>query len=343
MRRAAPTLVGLGTLLAAACSSSPSAPLGGSDAELDAATSLPRDASTEAGRDARADAAPSDAATETDAAPDSDAAPAGPFACAADPSFPSTINLAEASAAAEVELTTGTRDLLVVTDSGNGGSALLVPLPTGTPRTITLPLDTAANDDLEGIAWRGGSLYTLTSSGAVRRFVPNGSGGLRREGNAYRLGAVPHACADLHEVNCGRNYEGLCLRAANTDAPCAGYAASRQDGKLYCLEIDSAGVLSASTTRAPIDTGIGLDKLSDCAFGTEGGAGQHALVVASNVYGLSRSYRIDEATGAKQQLPTPFLGNLEAVTIDREGALYTFSDDNSTGPSASNRMLCQNW
>lgn len=337
--------IAAGLALFVACSSGSSAPLQRGAGETE-------DAPAERGADAApadATAAQADAASDAGPLPDARAeagAPveAGAFGCQDDPSFPGSISVPEASAATEVELSPGVRELLVVADSGHAGTALLLPLPSGTPRAITLALDAAASDDLEGVAWRGGKLYTLTSSGAVRRFTPDGAGGLVRDQDAYPLGAAPtHACADLGQVNCGRNYEGLCLRADSLDSPCAGYAASRGDGKLYCLTLDQNGVLAASTSRAPLDTGLGADRLSDCAFGTAGGVAERALIVASNVYDFSRSYRLDEASGTKQQLPTAFLLNLEAVAVDAEGALYTFSDDNQNAPSPGNRLRCQNW
>ena len=37
------------------------------------------------------------------------------------------------------------------------------------------------------------------------------------------------------KVNCGRNYEGLCLAPAPRSPDCIGFAASRADGHAYCL------------------------------------------------------------------------------------------------------------
>lgn len=258
-----------------------------------------------------------------------------------DAAFPAAVALGEASAAAEVELVPGVRELLVVSDSGGAGAALAIRLSDGATRALSLPLDAPASDDLEGIAWRDGALYTLTSSGAVRRFRPDGAGGLTREGAAYRLGAAPYACADLGGVNCGKNYEGLCLRAVDGGEACAGYAASRVEGTLTCLTL-TAGVLAADPLRAPIPLDVAGDSLSDCAFGAAGPA-QHVLAVATNVKNLSSSYRVDEASGALARLPTAFLVNLEAVALDHEGALYTFSDDNRASPSPANKLRCENW
>jgi len=75
-----------------------------------------------------------------------------------------TLDVPEASGAAEVQLFGRPREILVVSDSGNDGAALAWTIPNGPPRTLQLPLDGAASDDIEGIAWTGGRLYTLTSS-----------------------------------------------------------------------------------------------------------------------------------------------------------------------------------
>lgn len=292
---------------------------------------------------------PDDASNEVDAAArDSgadvvDAGPKPPFACQADTTFPGVLAVPEASAAAEVELTAGVRELLVLSDSGRGGAGILLALGGGGgSRGITLPMDQPAIDDNEGIAWRGGALYALTSSGAVRRFVPDGQGGLTRDQDVYRLGAAPASCADLAAVNCGRNYEGLCLRSGPSANPCAGYAASKAEGKLYCVGIDAGGRLFARTDVPPLALSFPADQLSDCAFGAAGGPAADVLVVTTNVFGLSRSYRVDETTGATTRLPSSSLLNVEAAAIDRDGALYVF-DDNSQSQSTAAKTSCVGW
>ena len=56
---------------------------------------------------------------------------AGSVSCTKDSSFSSLLQLAEASSAAEVELIPGVRELLVLSDSGNNGAALLITLGSG--------------------------------------------------------------------------------------------------------------------------------------------------------------------------------------------------------------------
>ncbi len=328
------------------CSSEPSgatssdAPPGGNDAgRFDAASPVTSDASA---RDAASAKDDSGAGLEAGAGDAKLDATKPPFTCTGDGSFPLTLAIPEASAATEVELTAGVRELFVVADSGHTGEALLVALPSKTTRSLTLPLDTTASDDLEGAAWRDGHLYTLTSSGAVRRFSPNGTGGLTRDQNAYALGASPYACADLMGVNCGKDYEGLCLRATRGTHACDGYAASKKEAKLYCVKLDAAGVMSVDSAVTPIPLTLGADVLSDCAFGAGGGPGDDVLVVTTNVGNLNRSYRVDEATGALTQLPIGVLPNLEAIAIDKDGALYVF-DDHQSAPSGSLRATCVGW
>lgn len=267
------------------------------------------------------------------------------LACTVDPRFPSPLSLPEASAAAEVELTPGVREILVVSDSGDHGAALAWKIPDGPSRLLSLPLDEAtANDDLEGIAWQGGHLFTLTSSGAVRRFSPDGKGGLARDGAAYRLGDPPASCPDLQKVNCGRNYEGLCLRetaALEVKPRCVGYAASKKEGALYCI-VMNGNKLAIDTVRKPLVLAVGKHSLSDCAFGTYDGPAQSTLVVTTNVLGGSESFVVDEATGALSTIDVSTTPSNEAIAIDHEGSLYQFMDDNGD-QSLALRMTCSGW
>jgi hypothetical protein len=298
-----------------------------------------------AGCDHRATAASSDAGVATQGAPSSG------LACKSDPTFPATFQVAEASAAAEVELLPGVREILVVSDSGRDGAALLLRIPSGPTRAIKLPLDPGASDDIEGIAWvtahsngGGSALYTLTSSGAVRRFIPDGQGGLRRDQDAYPLGPAPHACPNLHDVNCGKNYEGLCLRPRSTSARCAGYAASRASAELDCLVFEGDRLV-ADDLRPPMRLGRGLvpaGSLSDCAFGAAAGPAAATLLVTTNVYGGSAAFVVAEPSGALA--PIEGLGTLnnEAVAVDHDGAAYLFGDiDSEVSPAM--HATCKGW
>jgi hypothetical protein len=267
-------------------------------------------------------------------------------ACAEDRGFPSRLELPEASAAAEVELVPGVREMLVVSDSGHAGRALawrIAPPADDRLRRLDLPLDRTASDDLEGMAWvrdeQGtGHLYTLTSSGAARRFTPDRKGKLARDQNAYAIGPPPGSCDDLGSYNCGRNYEGLCLRPPGARARCAGYAASKAESTLYCVVYDGAR-LELDPVKPPLRLDLRKRALSDCAFGAVGGPAESRLLVTTNIYGGSSSYVVDESTGALTPLPVAGLASNEALAVDREGALYQFMDDNSDTSPAS-RMTC---
>ncbi len=193
----------------------------------------------------------------------------------------------------------------------------------------------------------GAHLYTLTSSGAVRRFVPNGSGGLRRDEDAYRIGAPPLSCPDLRAVNCGKNWEGLCLRRPNAEGRCAGYAASKSEASLYCVTRDNRGRLAIDPTRAPVVLALGTlfghrDVLSDCAFGAAGGPAEDVLLVTTNVFGGSTTYVVDESTGRVAPLPLVSTPSNEAIAVDSHGALYAFMDDNGETSIAA-RFTCSGW
>lgn len=266
--------------------------------------------------------------------------------CTRDSSVPATFDVPEASGAAQVELRRGVRELFVVSDSGHKGAALLFDMATGATRATTLALDATAGDDVEGVAWladaAGPHLFALTSSGAVRRFSPDGAGGLKRDRDAYRLGAPPITCDSLASFNCGRNYEGLCLRPPSAPrARCAGYAASKEEGRLYCLVFEGDRLV-ADPIKPPLTLAVPTHALSDCAFGADGGPAQSTLVVTTNVHGGSTSYVVDEASGALAAIDAPGTANNEAIAIDDRGALYVVMDT-SSAPSPVVRYACNGW
>jgi hypothetical protein len=243
------------------------------------------------------------------------------------------------SGAAEVELVHGKRELLVVSDSGNAGAAMAYDLTTRTFRKLALPLDAAASDDIEGIAWRAGALYTITSSGAVRAFHPDRSGALAASGASYRLGPAPSwSCENLGEVNCGKNWEGLCLRASRP----SGWVASKQENALYPVTLDAKGRLNLdASSSVPLRLELERHALSDCTFGPK-----DRLLVTTNVYGGAATYVVDEASAAAghpaalvRVADAPGTMSNEAISVDHDGALYQFQDDN--GPvSAALRATC---
>jgi hypothetical protein len=250
--------------------------------------------------------------------------------CTPDPTFPGAFDLPEASSAAEVELRPGVREMLVVADSGHRGQAIAYTLPSGPVRALTLPVDPHVSDDVEGIAWRGGHLYAITSVGFAERFTPDGTGGLKRDGDAYPIAALPYICkaVDLDDGNCGKNYEGLCLRAEGTLARCAGYVASKKEGWLGCIVFDGER-LALDTIRPKGKLDLPKNALSDCAFGAAGGPAEKKLFVTTNIFGASTTYLVDESTFALAPIDVTGTPTNEGIAIDRSGALYQFMDDNS--------------
>src|SRR5690606_4194913 len=143
------------------------------------------------------------------------------------------LSVPEASGAVYVD-DPGAPHLLVVSDSGHKGFLARIDPATGAiARTWSLPLGPGASDDLEGLSVIGDTLYAITSSGWMRhwRLADDGSWALVRP--AYPIAArdgadARYVCPSGERINCGRNYEGLCLRRdARPGSACAGFAASK--------------------------------------------------------------------------------------------------------------------
>jgi hypothetical protein len=301
-------------------------------------------------RGSRAHAPPPDPLTSARDSASAPLASAGPDArarakltCTPDPQFPGVFDLPEASAAAEVELRPGERELLIVSDSGHHGAALARGIPSGPLRALTLPLDPKVSDDVEGIAWRGRHLYAIVSVGFVQRFSPDGKGGLVRDGDAYPIGPEAYMChaRDLDDANCGMNYEGLCLHDAESNERCAGYVASKTEGWLGCV-VFRGERLALDLVKPKLALGLPRRSLSDCAFGAAGGPAAHALLVTTNIFGGSTSYLVHEGTGALTPIEVTGLPTNEAVAVDRDGALYQLMDAN-TDTSPALRATCTGW
>jgi hypothetical protein len=261
--------------------------------------------------------------------------------CTADPSFPSVLDVPEGSAAAEVTLRPGSRELLVVSDSDNRGAAVAYALPAGPERRLSLPLDPRVSDDIEGIAWYAGHLYALASTGYIERFRPNGKGGLARDAPAYGLGGAPYTTNARFLLGTPPDFEGLCLRPPGLRGRCAGYAASRAYGWLVCLQWSGERLrVDADHPRLALD--LRKHSLSDCAFGDGQGPARGVLLVATNIYGGSTVYRVDEDTGALAAIDVEDTANDAAIAIDGDGRLVQVMDANSsTSPSV--RATCTGW
>ena len=171
--------------------------------------------------------------------------------------------MGEASGAAWL-LLDGKLALVIAGDSGTHGDYVAIDPETGALRERgRLPLGDAPNDDLEGLASRGDKLYGILSAGWIWAWERRG-GEFALVDGPYPIGPVdlpdngkgetPPAGDGMvcpgKKVNCGRNYEGICVvDAAHASGPCAGFVASKADGKLHCL-VDNAGRFAVDRTRS---------------------------------------------------------------------------------------------
>lgn len=257
---------------------------------------------------------------ETPPAPAPAPAEAAPVACERLP-FASKVDVAEASGAVVLD-----EGVLVVGDSGTNGAYVIVDRETGEERERgALPLGDGAGDDLEGLARDGDRIVALTSAGWMRawRRVP---GGFELVDGPYVIGPGPMSC-DAHKVNCGKNYEGLCV--GGDDPVCAGWAASKDDGHLHCLVRGGERLRAHGSRRIAITHD---DALSGCAFDAATGA----LWAITNAFD-GNLYRIDGDEARRVEAPAGLFP--EAVAAD-DGVVWRFSDL-SRPPSPAERLRCR--
>jgi hypothetical protein len=241
--------------------------------------------------------------------------------------------LAVPEASGAVRLATG--ELLVVADSGHAGAALLID-PTGEALgvAVRLPLDgprhpetgLPTDDDLEGLdLLPDGRLVGLTSAGWLRVWA-RGDDAFVADGPSRAISDDPRFACESRAVNCGPNYEGLCLRPSPSPGRCDGYAASKASGELVCLVVGEDGALVVDPDRA-LQTGVPVDELSDCAFIPGSGAdGSAELLLAGNLYSGSAIWRFDEATGALTRTDVVGAGNQEAIVHLGDGRWWSLGD-----------------
>jgi hypothetical protein len=260
------------------------------------------------------------------AAPDAVATAAGDEGCAALP-FADSIDLAEASGA---DLVPDGSALMVVGDSGHRGSYVLLDPESGAVlESGQLEHEPAQGDDFEGLARRGERVLTITSSGFVQTYERI-EGGFARRGGAYAIAEAPWVC-EPGRANCGPNWEGLCLGELDpAHGGCAGFVASKRDGKLYCVELDADGRLALEPSRSiqvsPPQT------LAGCAIDGRG----HPWAV-TNLIGASAILEVAADWTVTARLSwAP--GSSEAVAF-RGADIYRFSDT-SGRPSLANRYRC---
>jgi hypothetical protein len=279
-----------------------------------------------ASSDAHTTPKPGDAAP-----PAANAAPCKPLP------FAKSIDLAEASGAAILHGEVG-QPILVVSDSGNKGAYVIVDPRTGDElESGSLPLDKVASDDLEGVSYRGKTLYGLTSSGWMRQWRRDGAG-FELAAPAYPIAEKNSAllCANPRRTNCAQNFEGLCLVDGELDAPCVGFAASLKTGKLWCLK-ESSG-------RIQIDPSIAIDvshraSLAGCHFDAQD---ESRLWIGKNMLGGAQIGTVEnwrsprEARVQLQGMVGP--GFPEAIAVSNR-TVYRFSDT-AARPSLAARYHC---
>jgi hypothetical protein len=288
------------------------------------------------GCSARRDAAPRVA--PRDASPVSAAAyDAGLGTACTQEAFAETVSVEEASGSALMSID-GADALVVAGDSGNRGAYVIVDPVTGAEREAgRLPLGKRKDVDLEGLAVRDGELYGITSPGFMLRWKRTGGAFVLVEG-PYPLGdpADGYVCGE-NDVNCGKNYEGVCLRSgAVPDGECVGLAASKTDGTLYCLALDALGRLIVSSRGIHVARST---TLTGCDLAPDG-----SVWAGCNLFGQSMVYRITD--WAKPEAATvveigPYgAGFSESIAVGPDDTMYRFSDVPLGGPSAAAKFRC---
>ena len=249
----------------------------------------------------------------------------------------------------------GAPAIVIVSDSGNHGAYELLDPATGTAREHgVLQLGTGASDDLEGASTVDDVLYGLTSSGWVRawkrdhvnhRFI--------LVDGPYAIGAVGKgqpACEGTG-INCGLNYEGLCLRPKDSrnrycSSECIGFAAAKATGDLVCITLgdnpDVRQEVLPDRLVADLSRTIHITRpqaLADCDISPDG----KTLWAGSNVFEGGRVFRVDNWQDPAQAKVVPFaympIGNAEGLAVDPTGDFYRFSDSNSA-PSLQAKFRC---
>jgi hypothetical protein len=231
--------------------------------------------------------------------------------------------------------------ILVVGDSGTSGAFVRVDAETGeVVEKGKLALDKGASDDLEGLSRIGATFYAITSSGHVRHWQRRrGKWQLTRTSYAVGSEADGTSCADGRKVNCGPNYEGLCLDpdAALGGDGCAGFAASKESGALVCLEVAADGRLRADARRT-IQVSR-RETLTGCDI-----ADAHVAWAGTNLIGASAVYRItgwrDTASADVTLVGALGPGCPEAMALAPGNILYRFSDTGGA-PSLMMKYQCE--
>lgn len=285
------------------------------------------------GRKAPGDEPPVRAPVEADAAvaPEAGAAAIGP--CERLP-FAETVPVPEASGAQWLARDGGV--ILVVGDSGHHGAYAIISADDG--RVLErgkLPLG-GGGDDLEGLAAEdpdGARVWAISSSGWMRGWRRKAGGGYELDVTAHRIDEDDECGVDA--VNCGHNYEGLCLAPGpGAGRPladgCLGYAVAKADGDLVCLVRD--GERWVADRARSIDLGT-RDATAACDITPDG-----AVWTGDNLFGGTTVRRL---VGGKV-VATAILGVgfPEAMAIAPGGIIYRFSDLSGDAPSRVAKYRC---
>jgi hypothetical protein len=237
--------------------------------------------------------------------------------------FAASIDVPEASGAV-LFADRGAARLLVIADSGNDGAYAIVDAETGElVEDGLLPLGEGASADLEGLAVRDGLFHAITSSGWMRTW--------RRTADGFALVDGPYPVADPERgelacegamINCGRNYEGLCLATGEVAADeCVGLAAAKADGRLYCVVADRGRF--AVTTDA-IDVSV-AESLTGCDVAPDG-----TVWAGTNLFGRMLVYQVAgwrrPETARVVEVASLGPGFPEAIVAGPGGVIYRFSD-----------------
>jgi len=161
------------------------------------------------------------------------------------------------------------------------------------------------------------------------------------DGFALVLGPValsddPAWVCEPFGVNCGANFEGLCLHPAPEVGACAGWAASKATGELVCLVPSGQGYRLDASRRIAITE---PERISGCAFEP---IAPHRLVVAGNLFSGSALWEVT-ASGEAREFQERGAGNQEAVVVLAGGRLQSYGDgqDLLAGESPRVRFECR--
>lgn len=238
--------------------------------------------------------------------------PSPASACAA-LEYAATIDVPEASGAAWLPADSV---LLVVSDSGNQGAYVELDGRGAIVRRGELPLG-GAGEDVEGLARVGDRIWGLTSGGWMLAWQRVGDGFLVAVPAFPIDPAAPCAAAS---VNCGANYEGVCLAPRPLADGCDGYAASKTSGRLVCLVRDGE--------RYRLDPARGFAvaepaQLADCAIADDG-----AVWTGDNGFGMAMVRRwVVGADGATLAGAAALgVGFPEVLAFGPDGVVYRLSD-----------------